>query len=86
MILMRVNHADICLAMILAGLGYGIFPDIGYANEMDKLFSIPLEYKNGEKFTRCIRLIYHKETAENPLIKNFIQFIQDMGVNSFKSF
>jgi DNA-binding transcriptional LysR family regulator len=85
MILMRVNHADTCLAMIAAGLGYGIFPDIGYTNDSDRLFSTPLEYKNGEKFTRCTRLIYHKEAAENPLINNFIQFIQDTGVNSFKS-
>jgi DNA-binding transcriptional LysR family regulator len=85
MILMRVNHADICRAMILAGLGYGIFPDIGYTNEADKLIAIPLVYKNGKELTRNTKLVYHKEDAKNPLINTFIQFIQDMGVKSFKS-
>jgi DNA-binding transcriptional LysR family regulator len=79
-ILMRVNHADTCRAMIVEGLGYGIFPDVGYANNMDKLVTIPLTHKDGSKFVRKTRLVYHREDMENPLVKNFVNFIKDHGV------
>jgi DNA-binding transcriptional LysR family regulator len=79
-ILMRVNHADTCRAMIIEGLGYGIFPDVGYANNTDKLVTVPLTHKDGSKFVRKTRLVYHKEYLENPLVKNFVDFIKDHGI------
>jgi DNA-binding transcriptional LysR family regulator len=79
-ILMRVNHADTCRAMIIEGLGYGIFPDVGYTNNTDKLVTMPLTHKDGSKFVRKTRLVYHKEELENPLVRNFIGFIRNHGI------
>jgi DNA-binding transcriptional LysR family regulator len=79
-IFMRVNHADTCLAMVIEGLGYGIFPDIGYIEGKDNLFTVPLFHKNGSKFVRKSRFVYHPEGMDNPIIKNFIDFIKKHGI------
>jgi DNA-binding transcriptional LysR family regulator len=79
MTVIRVNHADICRAMILEGLGYGIFPNLGYINKEDKLAAVPLEYKDGSRLLRETSLFYHREDTRNPLIKGFVQFIKDQG-------
>jgi DNA-binding transcriptional LysR family regulator len=79
-IFMRVNHADTCRAMIIEGLGYGIFPDVGYTNNTDKLVTIPLIHKDGSKFVRKTKLVYHGEDLGNPLIKNFVEYIKNHGI------
>jgi DNA-binding transcriptional LysR family regulator len=85
MTVMRVNHADICRAMVLEGLGYGIFPHIGYFSEADKLATIPLGYKDGSKLMRDTNLFYHREDTQNPLINGFVQFIQTQAIKSTAS-
>lgn len=85
MVLMRVNHADTCRAMIMAGLGYGIFPDVGYFSKGDELTTIPLVYKDGSKLLRNTSLVYHREDVHNPLINNFIQFIADGGIEESRN-
>jgi DNA-binding transcriptional LysR family regulator len=81
-IFMRVNHADTCLAMVIEGLGYGIFPDIGYIKGMDNLFTIPLTHKDGSKFVRKTRFVYNRENMDSPVIKAFIDFIKEHGIKS----
>lgn len=79
-IFMRVNHADTCLAMIMEGLGYSIFPDIGFAKGIDNLFTIPLVHKDGAKFVRETRFVYRSESMTRPVVKDFINFIQVYGI------
>lgn len=73
---MRLNYADTCFAMILEGLGYGIFPDVGYVKGEDNLFTIPLVHKDGSKFVRQTKFMYHCESMDNPMIKDFVNFIK----------
>ncbi len=75
-VFMRLNYADTCLAMILEGLGYGIFPDIGYTKGEKTLFTIPLEHKDGAKFVHQTKLVYHHESMDNAIIKDFVRFIK----------
>ena len=77
---MRVNHADTCLAMIMEGLGYSIFPDIGFAKGIDNLFTIPLVHKDGSKFVRETRFVYRREDMTRPVLKDFVNFIQVYGI------
>jgi hypothetical protein len=68
--------------MIMEGLGYGIFPDVGYVKGMDSLFTIPLVHKDGSKFVRKTMFVYHHEDMDIPLIKNFVNFIKERGIKS----
>jgi len=81
-IFLRVNNADTCLAMIDEGLGYGIFPDIGYIKGRKDLFSIPLVHKDGSQFVRKTWFVYSNETMDNPIISDFVGFIREHGVKS----
>jgi hypothetical protein len=53
---------------------------VGYTNSADKLVTIPLTHKDGSKFVRKTRLVYHKEELENLPVKNFIDFIKNHGI------
>ena len=79
---MKVNHGDTCLAMIKHNLGYGIFSDKNFFKNDPSLFSIPLVYKDGSKFTRKTYLVYHKEEVYNALVNNFIDFIKEIDFNN----
>lgn len=79
---MKVNHGDTCLAMIKHNLGYGIFSDKNFFKNDHSLFSIPLVYKDGSKFTRKTYLVYHKEEVYNALVSNFINFVKEIDFNN----
>lgn len=76
-LMMRVNHGDICRRMILQGLGYGIFSDLNFIEDSDKLTCTPLFFKDGRKFTRDTWFVYRKESLKKPIIQTFVHFIQD---------
>lgn len=72
---LRVNSGEACLQMVKHQLGYGIFSDIKYFNPEDGLYSLPLTFKDGSKFTRKSWLVYDKNSLRYPLVANFISFI-----------
>ena len=80
----RVNHADTCLAMVKEGLGYGIFPDIEYIKG-ERLFTVPLVHKDGTKFTRETWFVYSLQKMDNPIARDFVEFIKEHGIKPHSS-
>lgn len=74
----RVHSGDACIQLVKNNLGYGIFSDGKYADPDDDLFSLPLEYLDGSKFTRKSWLVYDKEDLCNPLLSHFIDFLKEI--------
>lgn len=72
---LRVHAGDVCLEMVKHGLGYGIFSDQHYADPADKLFTCPLEYKDGSRFTRDSWLVYDPTDLINPVLARFVEFV-----------
>jgi len=69
---MHANHGDTCREMILAGLGYGIFLSHAFVGAAGGLFQLPLVYRDGSPLTRNSWMVWQKEFAEVPLVRNFI--------------
>lgn len=79
-----VHNGDTCLSMIQHGLGYGIFPDSQYFMHDKSIYSIPLELKDGTRFTRSTWLIYQKSILEKPVAANFIRFLDGIDINQLR--
>lgn len=79
-----VQNGDTCLSMIQHGLGYGIFPDGQYFMNDPKVYSIPLELKDGTRFTRSTWLVYQKEILNKPVAANFIRFLNGIDINQLR--
>jgi len=78
----RVNNVDTCLDMVYEGLGYGIFTNSGYIKGKKGLSAIPLTHKDGSPFTRETRFVYSCETMNNPIVKDFVNYIQKHGIKA----
>lgn len=72
---LKVNSGEACLKMIKHKLGYGIFSDAKYFDPRDGLFSLPLTFRDGTKFTRKSWLVYNEESLHYPLISNFVSSV-----------
>lgn len=72
---LKVHSGEACLQMVKNKLGYGIFSDAKYFNPEDGLYSLPLTFKDGSKFTRKSWLVYDKKALRYPLVANFVSFI-----------
>lgn len=79
-----VHNGDTCLSMIQHGLGYGIFPDSQYFMHDKSVFSIPLELKDGTRFTRSTWLIYQKSILKKPIAANFIRYLDGIDINQLR--
>lgn len=77
---LKVTNADTCLSMIEHHLGYGIFPDGTYFMNDDRFYAVPLQFKDGTRFTRKTWMLYRPEALENPLAANFIQFVKEFDI------
>ncbi|MGE4276690.1 MAG: LysR family transcriptional regulator [Lawsonibacter sp.] len=77
----KVTTGDSCISMVQHGLGYSIFPDPKYFQYESGLYSIPLDFADGTKFTRKTWLLYKKSSERNPIVTNFISFISGVDVN-----
>jgi len=73
---MQVNHGDTCREMISSGLGYGIFLSPEFIEGDTRLYQLPLHFRDGTPFVRKNWMIWHKESWNIPLIRNFIEFIK----------
>ena len=77
----KVPTGDCCVAMVKYGLGYGIFPDPKYFMFEKGLYSQPLTFADGASVTRLTWLLYEKTSLKNPLVSDFVDFIQSINVN-----
>ncbi len=77
----KVTTGDAAIAMVQQGLGYGIFPDPKYFHYEKGLYALPLDFADGSKFTRKTWLLYQKSNLSNPIVTNFIDFVQGIDVN-----
>lgn len=77
----KVNTGDVCVSMIQHGLGYSIFTDQKYFHREEGLYALPLHFLDGTKFTRKTWLMYDKKKKNTPLVRDFIDFIQELDVN-----
>lgn len=75
-----VPNGDICKEMILKGLGYSIFFVPEYMESYPQ-YCTPLFHKDGSPLSRPSCLIYHKDSAKEPIINDFIKcFIGESGL------
>ena len=77
----KVPTGDCCVAMVKYGLGYGIFPDPKYFMFEKGLYSQPLTFADGSSVTRLTWLLFEKTSLKNPLVSDFVEFIQSIDVN-----
>lgn len=71
----RVHTGDACIQLVKKNLGYGIFSDGRYYNPADGLYSMPLEYLDGSKFSRDSWMVYDKSSMQNPIVSHFVEFV-----------
>lgn len=77
----KVPTGDCCVAMVKYGLGFGIFPDPKYFMFEKGLYSQPLTFADGSSVTRLTWLLFEKTSLKNPLVSDFVEFIQSINVN-----
>lgn len=77
----KVPTGDCCVAMVKYGLGFGIFPDPKYFMFEKGLYSQPLTFADGSSVTRLTWLLFEKSSLKNPLVSDFVEFIQSIDVN-----
>ncbi|RSD28659.1 LysR family transcriptional regulator [Mesobacillus subterraneus] len=78
---MEVDKADTCKEMVKNGLGYGILPSELVGNEPN-LHSIPLLDRNGVPLVRKTWMLYHEESMDLRVVKEFVDFIKALDVKN----
>ncbi|MEG1773227.1 MAG: substrate-binding domain-containing protein, partial [Oscillospiraceae bacterium] len=78
---MRLNSCQQCLAMVKRNLGYGIISDRKFFQMEHDLFVYPLAFRNGEPLISKTWIIYHRDSAYNPILRNFLNFAQEVDIN-----
>lgn len=71
---MEVDKADTCKEMVINSLGYGILPGVLTENYQN-LHQINLTDEQGNPLIRRTWLLYHQESFESKVIKEFVQFV-----------
>lgn len=71
----QANHGDTCREMVANGLGFAIFLSPRFVKEDSGLFSMPLYYPDGRPLIRKSWMMWKDNTAKNPLLRNFVNFI-----------
>lgn len=72
--LMEVDNTDICLKMLLQGLGWSILPAVGLAN-YPALFFKELFWKDGLPLTRKTHMLYRRSDGSLPLVQAFSTYL-----------
>ena len=68
-----VPSGNVCVAMLRAGLGFGILIDRHFY-ENEKLHSVPLSFLDGSPLMREDYVIYNKASKANALVQLFLEF------------
>ncbi|MCM3442182.1 LysR family transcriptional regulator [Metabacillus halosaccharovorans] len=76
---MEVDKADTCKEMVLNGLGYGILPSVLVENHPD-LHCIHLENDKGLPLIRKTWMLYHKESLEMKVVKEFVDYVKKLDL------
>lgn len=71
---MEVDKGDTCKEMVMNGLGYGILPSALVEDHQD-LYRINLKDEKGKPLVRKTWMLYHQESLEAKVIKEFVQFV-----------
>ncbi|MDU2065366.1 MAG: LysR family transcriptional regulator [Sporomusaceae bacterium] len=72
---MEVDSMDTCRQMVLNGLGWAVFPEIGLPKQ-DDLFVQHLFWKDGTPLKRRTWLLYHADSLELSAVQAFIEYIK----------
>ena len=70
---LNVDGLTTCVAMVQAGLGWSIVPEIGLAG-FDGIVE-PLFFADGTPLTRSTYLLYRKKESELPQVREFIRMV-----------
>lgn len=71
----QVNDISACLAMIAAGIGWSILPEICLSRE-DGLWKMPLQFNDSTPFTRTTTVYYQEDYALLPQVKLFLDRLE----------
>lgn len=72
---MTVSQLDICKAMVVNGLGYGILPLTVFTNS-EPIFHVPVTDQAGKTILRNTWMLYQSEITELKLVRLFIEFVK----------
>ena len=76
---LNVDGLSTCVAMVRAGLGWSIVPEIGLSG-FDGIIE-PLFFADGTPLTRSTYLLYRKKESELPQVREFIRLVCTMSKN-----
>lgn len=79
----KVANLDMCKEMIFSGLGYGFLPEIIVPESPVPLYTQNMYFANGTPFVRNTWLAYKQETLQNPVAKEFYDFVLEHDFASF---
>ena len=81
LISIAVDQVDTCKEMVINGLGYGILPSL-ILDGIKGLHKIDLTDSIGEPILRRTWMYYHQQSLELNLVRAFVNFIEDLNLNS----
>ncbi|WP_221563237.1 LysR family transcriptional regulator [Alkalihalobacillus sp. TS-13] len=76
----EVDKVDTCKEMVLNGLGYAIMPSM-ILRDTEGLYTIDLKTKAGEPLLRRTWMLYHKESLNLNMVREFVSFIKSIDMN-----
>ena len=79
---MQVNQSSSCYEIVANGYGYTVMLIPNHALDSVKLYKLPLFHKNGEPLQRNTWAICRPEFYEIPLIREWIQFLEESNPNN----
>jgi len=80
-VMITVPSGNVSVAMIRAGLGYGILIDRHFY-ENENLLSVPLSFLNGSPLMREDYVIYNKASENNALVQLFLDFSRNYFIRT----
>ncbi|WP_096439059.1 LysR family transcriptional regulator [Alteribacter populi] len=76
-ITMHLDNIETSRNLVLNGLGYAIIPSIGLNEVEDDLFIHPIKDSAGKTILRNTSLIYKENSLNFPVVKTFIEFMEE---------
>jgi len=73
---MEVNNLDICLQMVMQGLGWSVMPMIGI-KDRSHLYTEPLFWSDGSPLHRQTWIMLRNVTMNSIVVQTFIKFVVD---------
>lgn len=80
---MTVSQLDICKAMVVNGLGYGILPSTIFDDD-EPVCQIPITDKSSNPILRNTWMLYQKEILELKMVQLFVDFTKTVDFRNLK--